>query len=386
MEARKGTTLRNISKRIVVVAVASAVVAGPLAGFATSSANAAAVCTAALAKANKAVAASVAVKAPWDGPKSGPKAAKGKTLIYVAQTMQNGGVAGAAAGVQEAAKAIGWKVRVIDGQGTPAGISAAMNQAVTLKADGIIVGGFDPATTKAEIAAATAAKIPVIGWHAAATSGPQKDLGLFSNVTTLRADVSKISADWVISDSKGVGGVVIFTDSSIPFAEGKSQEIKAEVETCSSLKVLEYANIPIGDSISTLVAAKTAALVAKYGDQWTHSISINGGLYITPMAAALRAAGKKGTDFPHNVGAGDGSADEYARITAGDFQSVTVPEPLTMQGWQIVDEFNRAFAGKAASGYVPVVHLVTKANAGKSTVWDPQNGYRTEYKKIWGVK
>ena len=382
---KEGTTLLKISKRVAAVAAVSALVAGSTIGL-TTSANAASTCTAALAKANKAVAASVAVKALWDGPKTGPKAAMGKTLIYVAQTMQNGGVAGAAAGVQEAAKAIGWNVRVIDGQGTPAGISAAMSQAVTLKADGIVVGGFDPATTKAEIAAATAAKIPVIGWHAAATSGPQADLGLYSNVTTLRADVSKISADWVISDSKGKGGVVIFTDSSIPFAEGKSQEILAEVKTCSSLKVLEYANIPIGDSISTLVASKTAALVAKYGDSWTHSISINGGLYITPMAAALRAAGKKGTGFPHNVGAGDGSPDEYGRITAGQYQSVTVPEPLTMQGWQIVDEFNRAFAGQKASGYVPVVHLVTKANAGKSTVWDPQNGYRTEYKKIWGVK
>ena len=144
------------------------------------------------------------------------------------------------------------------------------------------------------------------------------------------------------------------------------------------------ANIPIGDTISTLVAAKTTALVAQYGDKWTHSISINGGLYITPMAAALRAAGKSGTGFPHNVGAGDGSADEYQRITAGDFQSVTVPEPLTMQGWQIVDEFNRAFNKAKASGYVPVVHLVTKENAGTSTVWDPQNGYAAAYKKIWG--
>jgi ribose transport system substrate-binding protein len=57
-----------------------------------------------------------------------------------------------------------------------------------------------------------------------------------------------------------------------------------------------------------------------------------------------------------------------------------------MQGWQIVDEFNRAFNGKKASGYVPVVHLVTKDNAGTSTVWDPQNGYAAAYKKIWGVK
>ena len=375
----------NLKKRALALVSVTVLVTAPLVGFASAqSASAADSCPAALAAAQKSVAASVAVKAPWDGPTTGPKAAKGKTLVFVAQTMQNGGVAGAAKGVQEAAKAIGWKVRVIDGQGTAAGMASATQQAVTLKASGIIIGGFDPATVKDAIAKAKAAKIPVIGWHAAATSGPQPSLGLFSNVTTMRADVSKISADWVIADSKGVGGVVIFTDSSIPFAEGKSQEIKAEVETCASLKLLEYANIPIGDSISTLVAAKTAALVAQYGDQWTHSISINGGLYITPMAAALRAANKSGTGFPHNVGAGDGSADEYQRITAGDYQSVTVPEPLTMQGWQIVDEFNRAFSGKKASGYVPVVHLVTKANAGTSTVWDPQNGYRSAYKMIWG--
>jgi ribose transport system substrate-binding protein len=352
--------------------------------FAATSATAAAGCSAALAKATKAVNASVAVKAPWDGPKTGPKAATGKTLIYVAQTMQNGGVAGAEKGVEEAAKAIGWSVRVLDGQGTQAGMSSAVDQAVTLKADGIVIGGFDPATVKAGIDAAKAAKIPVIGWHAAATSGPQPDLGLFSNVTTLRADVSKISADWAIVDSKGLGGVVVFTDKSIPFAKGKSDEIVAELKTCSSIKLLKYSDIPIGNDTSTRVQTETAALLAKFGKSWTQSISINGGLYVTPIAAALRAAGKKGTDFPHNVGAGDGSADEYQRIAAAQYQSVTVPEPLTMQGWQIVDEFNRAFAGQAASGYVPVVHLVTKANVGTSTVWDPQNGYRTEYKKIWG--
>jgi ribose transport system substrate-binding protein len=369
-------------KRAVALSAAAVLIAGS--AFAATSASAAAGCSAALAKATKAVNASVAVKAPWDGPKTGPKAAAGKTIIYVAQTMQNGGVAGAEKGVEEAAKAIGWTVRVLDGQGTQAGMSAAVDQAVTLKADGIVIGGFDPATVKAGIDSAKAANIPVIGWHAAATSGPQPDLGLFSNVTTLRADVSKISADWVIYDSKGTGGVVVFTDKSIPFAHGKSDEIVAELKTCASLKLLKYDDIPIGNDTSTRVQTETAALLAKFGKSWTHSVSINGGLYVTPMAAALRAAGKKGTDFPHNVGAGDGSADEYQRIAAGQYQSVTVPEPLTMQGWQIVDEFNRAFAGQKASGYVPVVHLVTKANVGTSTVWDPQNGYRTEYKKIWG--
>ena len=372
-------------KRISALSTAGVLVVASLVAVTSTSAANAAGC-ASLADAQKAVAAATAVKAPWDGPKTGPKAATKKTIIYVAQTMQNGGVAGAAAGVKEAANAIGWKVRVIDGQGTAAGMAAATQQAVTLKASGIVIGGFDPATVKTAIDAAKKANIPVIGWHAAPVSGPAPELGLFSNVTTSRLDVSNMSANWVIADSKGTGGVVVFTDASIPFAKGKSDEIVARLKTCESLNVLETANIPIGDTISTLVAAKTTALVAQYGDKWTHSISINGGLYITPMAAALRAAGKTGTGFPHNVGAGDGSADEYQRITAGDFQSVTVPEPLTMQGWQIIDEFNRAFNGQKASGYVPVVHLVTKANAGTSTVWDPKNGYKTEYRKIWGKK
>ena len=374
----------TFKKRAIALSAVTALIAGPVVALGASTANAASVCTAALAKATKAVKSSVAVKAPWDGPTTGPVAATGKTIYYVAQTMQNGGVAGAEAGVEEAAKAIGWSVKVLDGQGTQQGMATAMAQAVTLHADGIVVGGFDPATTKAAIDDAKAAGIPVIGWHAAATSGPQPDLGLFTNVTTLRADVSKISADWAIYDSKGKGGVVVFTDKSIPFAKGKSDEIVAELKTCSSMKLLKYDDIPIGNDTSTRVQTETTALLARFGKSWTQSISINGGLYVTPMAAALRAAGKKGTDFPHNVGAGDGSADEYQRISAGSYQSVTVPEPLTMQGWQIVDEFNRAFASKAASGYKPVVHLVTKANAGTATVWDPQNGYRAAYKKIWG--
>ena len=98
----------------------------------------------------------------------------------------------------------------------------------------------------------------------------------------------------------------------------------------------------------------------------------------------MRAAGKKGTDFPHNVGAGDGATDEYSRIASASYQSVTVPEPLNQEGWQIVDEFNRAFNKVAATGYVPATHLVTKANIGTATSWDPQNGYRNIYKKIWG--
>ena len=59
------------------------------------------------------------------------------------------------------------------------------------------------------------------------------------------------------------------------------------------------------------------------------------------------------------------------------------PEPLSLQGWQIVDEFNRAFSGRPHSGYVAPVHIATADNSEGATTWDP-SGYREAYRKIWG--
>ena len=67
-----------------------------------------------------------------------------------------------------------------------------------------------------------------------------------------------------------------------------------------------------------------------------------------------------------------------------------MPEPLNLQGWQAIDELNRAFAGEKPSGYVTKVHLVTKdnigADGGEQSRFDPDNGYRDQYKKIWGIQ
>ena len=64
-------------------------------------------------------------------------------------------------------------------------------------------------------------------------------------------------------------------------------------------------------------------------------------------------------------------------------------EPLRLQGWQILDEANRAIAGEADSGYVAPPHLFTPDNiafdGGPDNIYDPDNGYTDAYKKIWGV-
>ena len=51
----------------------------------------------------------------WDGPTAGPKAQEGKTIVVLAGDLKNGGILGVTTGVEEAAAAIGWEVKVIDG-------------------------------------------------------------------------------------------------------------------------------------------------------------------------------------------------------------------------------------------------------------------------------
>ncbi|WP_405866655.1 MULTISPECIES: substrate-binding domain-containing protein [unclassified Streptomyces] len=339
-------------------------------------------CPAAQARAQAAVRQAEKTDVPWNGPTSGPSAVSGKTIVYVAQTMTNPGVAGAAKGVSAAARVIGWNVRVIDGGGTPAGIQAAMSEAVALKPSGIVIGGFDPGSTSQQVSRATAARIPLVGWHAVAAPGPSRQPRLFTNVTTDVEDVAGVSAQWVISNSGGHAGVVLFTDASIPFAKNKSELIRKELLTCSGVKLLAYENIPIPDA-SSRTPREVSSLLSRFQSRWTHSVAIND-LYFADAAPAFRAAGKKGAGPPFNIGAGDGDPSAFQRINSEQYQAATVPEPLSLQGWQIVDEFNRAFSGRPASGYVAPVHITTADNSDGATTWDP-SGYREAYRKIWGT-
>lgn len=339
-----------------------------------------------LETAKQKVATATAPKNQWDGPTTGPKAVPGKTLVFVAADMKNGGILGVSKGVEEAGKAIGWSVRVIDGQGSISGRTAAMNQALALKPSGIVVGGFDTTEQKVAFEAAAKSGIPLVGWHSGEQPGPNPAAGLFANVTTTADDVSEAAALWAVADSGGKAGVVIFTDSQYAIAVYKAKAMEAVIRRCGGCTVLSYEDSPISES-STRMPQLTTSLLQRFGDKWTHSLAIND-LYFDFMGPSLQAAGKKGDGTPRAVSAGDGSEAAYQRIRAKRYQAGTVPEPLNMQGWQIVDEVNRALAKQRWSGYVPKVHLVVAANVGKdggpNNLFDPENGYRDRYKAIWG--
>jgi ribose transport system substrate-binding protein len=317
----------------------------------------------------------------WVGPTSGPPAQPAKVVVYVAQTLTNGGVAGAARGVQEAAQKLGWTLRVVDGGGTQAGIQTALSSAINQRPDGIVIGGFDAASVAPQLQAAARAGIKVVGWHAAVMPGPIGSPPVFFNVATDSTQVARLTAQFAIARSDGHAGVVILTDSSIPIAESKAQTMRQTVQSCADCRVLAYVNVPIADATAR-IPQQVAALLSQFDDTWTETLAIND-LYFDAAAPALRTAGRAAGGAPYNSSAGDGSVTAFDRIRRGEYQAATVPEPLYEQGWQLVDELNRAFAGSPPSGYVSAVHLIIGADIGPNDVYDPRNGYREHYSAIW---
>ena len=321
----------------------------------------------------------------WDGPTSGPAAAEGRTIVVLAADLKNGGVLGVTRGVEEAAEAIGWDVRVLDGAGSVSGRTAAFGQALALQPDGIVINGFDAVEQKPGMEAAATAGIPLVSWHASPTIGPDPENGVFANVSTDAMEVSAAAAMWAFADAGGEPGVVIFTDSTYAIAIAKADRIKEEIERLGGT-VLEYVDTPIADT-SSRMPTLTTALLQRHGASWTHSLAIND-IYFDFMGPSLAAAGLPGDAAPKAVAAGDGSESAYQRIRSGQYQSVTVAEPLNLQGWQLVDELNRALQGAEWSGYTSPLHVVTVANiahdGGPNNVFDPENGYRDRYRAIWG--
>jgi len=320
----------------------------------------------------------------WDGPTSGPAPQGEKTIVVLAGDLTNGGVLGVTDGVEEAASAIGWDVRVIDGGGTISGRTAAFGQALALQPDGIIINGFDTVEQAPGMESAAEAGIPMVSWHSSPTIGPVPEAGIFANVTTDAMEVSRAAASWAFVDADGAPNVIIFTDSTYTIAIAKADRMQEVIEELGGT-VLEYVDTPIADT-STRMPQLTTTLLQRYGDNWTHSLAIND-LYFDFMGPSLAAAGISGDGAPINVAAGDGSESAYQRVRAQQFQAVTVAEPLNLQGWQLVDELNRAFAGEDWSGYVSPLHVVTPANiefdGGPENTFDPDNGYRDEYQSIW---
>jgi ribose transport system substrate-binding protein len=324
----------------------------------------------------------------WDGPTTGPKAQKNKRVVIISDTQTNAGSAGVEAGAQEAAAALGWKITIIDGQNSATGWASAWEQAIALKPDGIIDSSIQAAHSLAAIGRAVDQGIKIVSWHAASQPGPVKEApGIAWNISSDPYEIGNVAAKYAVAHSNGKANAVILADLQYPIVVAKTNGESDGIKACDTCAVLSIENAPYTE-ISQRMPSLMSAFLQRYGTKMGYVLAFND-LYYDFSVPTLRAASVPADGPPFLISAGDGSVSAYERIRKGDYQIGTVPEPLNLEGWQAIDEMNRALSGEKPSGYIPKIHLVTKnnidADGGDKNHFDPGNGYRDQYKKIWGV-
>lgn len=337
-----------------------------------------------LADARRVVDAAEQPAAQWNGPRAGPRAQPGRHIAVVAEELRNGGILGVTDGVLEAAKVIGWSVKIFDAGGAPDLRLKTLARALAGHPDGLVVIGGDAHALLAGLQPFAERGIPIVGWHVAAKPGPVPGTPVAMNVSTDPLEVARVTALAAVVQSGGHAGIIIFTDSNFRVAQDKANEMAAVVRGCSGCTLLGVRDVAISQS-EALMPGTTRTLLAQFGRRWTFALAIND-IYFDYAVPVLTEAG-----IPNGamtmLSAGDGSESAFLRIRTGTFQTATVAEPLTLHGWQLIDEMNRLFAGQPVTRYVFPVHLVTAANVrmdgGDRLLYDPANGYRDIYRHIW---
>lgn len=321
---------------------------------------------------------------------SGPRAEAGKAIAIVAEDLRNGGILGASQGIREAASAIGWTVKVFDLGGMIANRARVMDEVLAFKPDAIaLMGGLTLEGSKGyggyDFTPASQRGVRLVGWHAHPWPGPIPGTPVSVNVSTDPLLVARMAASKAIVESEGRAGVVIFTDSKIGLALTKSNAMADVIRACQGCELLETVDVGLEETGARMPGV-TRSLLEKHGKRWTHALAIND-IYFDYMVPTLITA-KLGSHDLRLISGGDGSPSAFLRIGAASFQTATAAEPLNLQGWQLVDELNRLFANQPLSGFIALPRLVAgenmKCDGAPRRLYDPDNGYRDSYRRIWG--
>jgi len=323
----------------------------------------------------------------WHGPTTGPAPAANQNVVCVEYLAQDITAATWCRGVTEGAAKLGWKSTVIDGQGTADGLRRALQQAIALQPNGIVLASVDAQSNVGLLKEASDAGIKLIGIHSVANPGPAPEVHLFTNITYDPVGQATLAADYAIADSHGTAQMIVVTDTVYAIARAKADAAQAAIKACPTCKMLDYVSTPVGSTNQNMPGLFTS-WIQKYPDPfYVYTVSDAG--FFDPGVPALRTGGVPTSGRIGLIGS-DGSPAAYQRIKSGAYELGTIPEPAALQGWQAIDEMNRAIKGVPPSGFVQPLHIITKDNVGTDInadgIYEPKVDYRAEYAKVWGLQ
>lgn len=316
------------------------------------------------------------------GPPVKARSLKGKTIWYIPVSAEIPVLQVEAAGMQQAAAALGMTFRTCDGKTLPADESACITQAVSAGAAGIITDSIDPTTVTTAVADAESHKVPIVS---AEDVGQSKRYLQF--ITLGDPATEKVAADWIIANSHGKASILSASVSGDQGTEAAEAQFNGELKTnCPSCSL---ASVSQSAAELTNVTSEVSAALLQHPNT-TYGFSQFD--FLEPLfAKGVQTAGKN-----LKIVSTNGFLADVEQIKSGGPQVADIGANRNYLGWQAVDRLVRMMLGKRAPVHqtVPIrvfdasdvnsLHL-TQADS-VSGIWYGPITYRRDFEKLWGVR
>jgi len=307
---------------------------------------------------------------------------KGKNVWIMTSTLTVPFVADIAHGAQAAAKAAGWKTRLIDGKGNVTEWNRILSEAISQKVDAVISVASSPVLMKPQMAKAKAAGIPVVDVLTADQADPLVP-GTFAHVSISFYTSGTLQADYVIWKSGGKANVLIFGDNEFPGEVTRVKGMRDEFrKLCPACKVT-FQDTQVG-KLGTALGQTTQTLLRRDPSiDWVLPTYDAQALYIVPAIKQAGLASKV------KVVSSDAVKSNLDWTAKSDVQVADVGEPDQWAGWASVDMIARAMLHmpRVQPG-IPLRMFDATNLKGLDTGNADQlfgGSYVRQYKTLWGL-
>jgi ribose transport system substrate-binding protein len=323
------------------------------------------------------------------GPAFDASKAKGKTIFYLAITMNIPIVQTLWSGVQEAAKTAGLKAMNFDGKGQTALYVSGMQQAISRKVDLILVESIPSATLAAPIAQAQKAgiKVVIINERNVQNGGPQIK-SVDGAVTFDYVGAARLEADWVLEDSKGKNiNCVTFAFPGYPAHDDMCNAIKAQFEkyAVGGYK-LQNEKVLAADWATRLPVLTRSLMTGDPTINYMIPVVDAQSLYIAPT---LHQIGKSNQV---KISTFNGTPAVEELVKKGDVVGCDIGSGFVWEAWADVDQALRVLCGvEPAKNETPPLRVFDSSNINsinlkaKEETWYNTAAAKAGYKKLWGL-
>jgi ribose transport system substrate-binding protein len=317
----------------------------------------------------------------WTGPESSPPMVKGKSFVVVPCSLAAEGCARQAEGFIDAAETVGWTTKMIDPQGDINKTNAAIEQAITLGADGIFLVSVDPKTVSGTLAEARKDGILVIDAGAGGPQSKPSPTGLNHEVSLHGPEEGEMVANFIIADSDGKANIALINDSEFATVVERVETTKKVIEGCSGCTISQEIDIPV-TSVGTTLGSRVKSLL-----QANPEIDYVWSPYDSAANDIVQAIVEAGEQDSVGVTSFNGNSQNLEYIREGQAQRADVGEALEWAGWAGADDFNRIFHNQEppANDGVPAKLFIKSNLPAPGEAFEGDFDFRKKYEEIWGI-